>query len=51
LAWIDCQVVARHVGTTYTIFVGEVVAAALGQAAEASPLVYYQRRCCHLNGL
>jgi flavin reductase (DIM6/NTAB) family NADH-FMN oxidoreductase RutF len=44
LAWVDCRVVARHPGEGYTIFVGEVVAAALGEAAEATPLVYFRRR-------
>ncbi len=44
LAWVDCRVVARHPGDGYTIFVGEVVAAALGDAAEAPPLVYFRRR-------
>lgn len=44
LAWVDCRVVARHPGDGYTIFVGEVVAAALGEAAEATPLVYFRRR-------
>jgi flavin reductase (DIM6/NTAB) family NADH-FMN oxidoreductase RutF len=43
VAWLDCRVVARHPGATYTIFVGEVAAAALGDAAEASPLIYYRR--------
>ena len=44
LAWVDCRVVARHPGDGYTIFVGEVVAAALGDGAEAPPLVYFRRR-------
>jgi flavin reductase (DIM6/NTAB) family NADH-FMN oxidoreductase RutF len=44
LAWVDCRVVARHPGAGYTIFVGEVVATALGEAAEAAPLVYFRRR-------
>jgi flavin reductase (DIM6/NTAB) family NADH-FMN oxidoreductase RutF len=44
LAWVDCRVVARHPGEGYTIFVGEVVEAALGEAAEAAPLVYFRRR-------
>jgi flavin reductase (DIM6/NTAB) family NADH-FMN oxidoreductase RutF len=48
LAWVDCRVVARHPGVTYTIFVGEVLAAGLGQVAETSPLVYFRRRCCRL---
>lgn len=43
VAWLDCRVVARHPGPTYTIFVGEVVATGLG-AAEATPLVYLQRQ-------
>ena len=43
LAWVDCRVVARHPGAGYTIFVGEVTQAALGTAAEASPLVYFRR--------
>jgi len=44
LAWVDCRVVARHPGETYTIFVGEVLDASLGAAAEASPLIYFRRR-------
>lgn len=44
LAWVDCRVVARHPGAGYTIFVGEVVAASLGGAAEDAPLVYFRRR-------
>jgi flavin reductase (DIM6/NTAB) family NADH-FMN oxidoreductase RutF len=44
LAWVDCRVVARHPGEGYTIFVGEVVEAALGEAAESAPLVYFRRR-------
>jgi flavin reductase (DIM6/NTAB) family NADH-FMN oxidoreductase RutF len=44
LAWVDCRVVDRHLGRGYTIFVGEVVAAALGEAAEDSPLIYFRRR-------
>ena len=43
LAWVDCKVVARHPGATYTIFVGEVLAAGLGSAAERAPLVYFRR--------
>ena len=43
VAWVDCRVVARHPGATYTIFVGEVLAAGLGSAAEAPPLVYFRR--------
>jgi flavin reductase (DIM6/NTAB) family NADH-FMN oxidoreductase RutF len=43
LAWVDCRVVARHPGPSYTLFVGEVIAAGLGLAAEASPLVYFRR--------
>jgi flavin reductase (DIM6/NTAB) family NADH-FMN oxidoreductase RutF len=50
LAWIDCRVVARHPGATYTVFVGEVLAAGLGQAAEATPLLYFRRQCCRLQG-
>jgi flavin reductase ActVB len=44
LAWVDCRVVARHHGEGYTIFVGEVVAASLGEAAESAPLVYFRRQ-------
>jgi flavin reductase (DIM6/NTAB) family NADH-FMN oxidoreductase RutF len=44
LAWVDCRVVARHPGTTYTIFVGEVLAAGLGRAAESAPLIYFRRQ-------
>jgi flavin reductase (DIM6/NTAB) family NADH-FMN oxidoreductase RutF len=50
LAWVDCRVVARHPGVTYTLFVGEVVAAGLGQAAETPPLLYFRRQCCQLCG-
>ena len=44
LAWLDCRVVARHPGPTYMIFVGEILAAGLGSAAEAPPLVYFRRQ-------
>jgi flavin reductase len=44
VAWVDCRVVARHHGETYTIFVGEVVAASLGEAAEDAPIVYLRRQ-------
>lgn len=44
LAWVDCRVVARHAGQGYTIFVGEVVAASLGEASESPPLIYFRRR-------
>jgi flavin reductase (DIM6/NTAB) family NADH-FMN oxidoreductase RutF len=50
LAWMDCRVVARHAGQNYTIFVGEIVAASLGAAAESSPLVYFRRQRRHLAG-
>jgi flavin reductase (DIM6/NTAB) family NADH-FMN oxidoreductase RutF len=50
LAWIDCRVVARYPGETYTIFIGEVVAAGLGHAAETTPLIYFRRQCCELHG-
>ncbi len=48
LAWLDCRVVRQHPGEGYTIFVGEVLEAALGSAAEALPLVYFRRRRHHL---
>ncbi|MGH2532397.1 MAG: flavin reductase family protein [Thermomicrobiales bacterium] len=44
LAWVDCRIVDRHRGNGYTIFVGEVVAASLGESAEEAPLVYFRRR-------
>ena len=47
LAWFDCRVHASYPGgNTHTIFVGEVVAAGIGAAAEADvpPLVYYHRK-------
>lgn len=44
LAWIDCRIVARHPGEGYTIFVGEVEAASLGESAESLPLVYFRRQ-------
>lgn len=50
IAWVDCRVVARHPGHGYTIFVAEVVAASLGEAAETGPLVYFRRRHHHLDG-
>ena len=43
LAWVDCQVVARHPGAGYTIFVAEVVAASLGEAADDLPMIYFRR--------
>ncbi|CAA9529905.1 MAG: Nitrilotriacetate monooxygenase component B [uncultured Thermomicrobiales bacterium] len=44
LAWAECRLVAQHPGANYTIFVGELVEAGLGDAAEASPLLYFRRR-------
>lgn len=44
LAWVDCRVVARHPGGSYTIFVGEVLAASLGTSSEDSPLLYFRRQ-------
>jgi flavin reductase (DIM6/NTAB) family NADH-FMN oxidoreductase RutF len=44
MAWVDCEVVNRHPGPGYTIFVGEIVAAGLGTASEEAPLVYYRRQ-------
>lgn len=44
LAWVDCRVVARHPGAGYTIFVGEVHAASLGESSEVSPLLYFRRQ-------
>jgi flavin reductase (DIM6/NTAB) family NADH-FMN oxidoreductase RutF len=44
IAWIDCRLVASHPGNGYTIFVGEIVAASLGEACEGSPMVYYRRQ-------
>lgn len=44
MAWVDCEVVNRHPGPGYTIFVGEIVAAGLGEDSEEAPLVYYRRQ-------
>lgn len=44
IAWVDCKLVASHPGNGYTIFVGEIVAASLGEACEGSPMVYYRRQ-------
>lgn len=44
IAWVDCKLVASHPGNGYTIFVGEIVAASLGEASEGSPMVYYRRQ-------
>ena len=44
LAWVDCEVVARHPGEGYTIFVGAVRAASLGVESEGSPLLYFRRQ-------
>lgn len=43
IAWVDCKLVASHPGNGYTIFVGEIVAASLGEACEGPPMVYYRR--------
>jgi len=43
VAWIDCQVVDRLEGAGFTLFVGEVLAAALGSQADDPPLLYLQR--------
>jgi flavin reductase (DIM6/NTAB) family NADH-FMN oxidoreductase RutF len=48
VAWVDCRVVAQHPGQGYTIFVGEILAANLGTAAETTPLLYYQRQTARL---
>jgi flavin reductase (DIM6/NTAB) family NADH-FMN oxidoreductase RutF len=48
LAWVDCRVVARHPGESYTIFVGEVLAASLGASSEDSPLLYFRRQASSL---
>jgi flavin reductase (DIM6/NTAB) family NADH-FMN oxidoreductase RutF len=43
LAWVDCRVVERYPGETYTIFVGEVVDAGLGSSVTSRPLLYFRR--------
>jgi 3-hydroxy-9,10-secoandrosta-1,3,5(10)-triene-9,17-dione monooxygenase reductase component len=44
LAWFDCRVLAEYPGgTTHSIFVGEVVAADLGEGKNDPPLVYFKR--------
>jgi flavin reductase (DIM6/NTAB) family NADH-FMN oxidoreductase RutF len=43
LGWVDCNVVDRHPGTGYSIFVAHVVAASLGESADALPMVYFKR--------
>jgi 3-hydroxy-9,10-secoandrosta-1,3,5(10)-triene-9,17-dione monooxygenase reductase component len=48
LAWVDCRVVESHPGATYTIFVGEILAAGLGTSADVPPLIYYRRQRRHL---
>jgi flavin reductase (DIM6/NTAB) family NADH-FMN oxidoreductase RutF len=40
--------VARHPGESYTIFVGEVLAASLGASSEDSPLLYFRRQASSL---
>jgi flavin reductase (DIM6/NTAB) family NADH-FMN oxidoreductase RutF len=43
LAWVDCRVVGRYPGETYTIFVGEIAAAGLGTSVTSLPLIYFRR--------
>ena len=44
MGWFDCRVIGAYPGgNTHTIFVGEVVAADLGEGAEHKPLVYFHR--------
>jgi flavin reductase (DIM6/NTAB) family NADH-FMN oxidoreductase RutF len=44
LSWFDCRVIAEYPGgNTHTIFVGQVVAADLGEGKHAPPLVYFNR--------
>ena len=44
MGWLDCRVIAEYPGgKTHTIFVGEVIAADLGSAADQPPLVYFHR--------
>lgn len=40
LCWLDCKLVATHEGGDHSIFVGEVVALAQGEASE--PLLYFR---------
>jgi flavin reductase (DIM6/NTAB) family NADH-FMN oxidoreductase RutF len=42
-AWVDCRVVDQLGGAGLTLFVGEVLDAALGDRASSAPLVYVQR--------
>ena len=44
IAWVDCRVVERHRGASYTIFIGEMVAAGLGAGAEDHPLIWFRRQ-------
>lgn len=49
MGWFDCRVVAEYPGgNTHTIFVGEVLAASLGEGSHDAPLVYFNRRVRHL---
>ena len=43
LAWVDCRVVQKHAGENYTIFVGEVLDAAVRAHPESLPLLYFRR--------
>jgi flavin reductase (DIM6/NTAB) family NADH-FMN oxidoreductase RutF len=45
IGWLDCRVVANHPAATHSIVVGEVVAAAAADDADAlAPLIYLRRR-------
>lgn len=45
LAWVDCQVRRVYDGSDHSIFVGEVLASGVGDAAQAeTPLLYYNRQ-------
>ncbi|MCX6023691.1 MAG: flavin reductase family protein [Chloroflexi bacterium] len=43
IAWVDCRVIQEFAGEKYTIFVGEVLDAALGAHQESLPLLYFRR--------
>ena len=46
VAWLDCRLWATYDGGDHSIFVGEVVAAALGDE-KAGPLLFYAGRYVH----
>lgn len=48
LAWLDCEVFARHQAGTNTIYIGDVQASEVVRPDEA-PLIYWNRKYRHID--